>query len=197
LLSAAKKNWVDWLSSPITKQKFIKNWSDKDYDINDVNRIFKNYINSLNNLKLIFYNNSMDSIEGVDLNGSRNSYAFVTKVSPNNIFFNCSLNNNDSLGTLIHEIQHTLYNVKPLNPDVKIGDVFVRHGTKKMTPKDFFNTKTSTDYNKNIELVSKQYEVDKNVLVNWLSKAKNYEKTNPGYSCETTEKMSNIMAIRK
>jgi hypothetical protein len=205
LLSAAKKNWVDWLSSPITKQKFIKNWSDKDYDINDVNRIFKNYINSLNNLKLIFYNNSMDSIEGVDLNGSRNSYAFVTKVSPNNIFFNCSLNNNDSLGTLIHEIQHILYYIHPLNPDHKVEKLFVDKNTKKLGPFDFLSKlfKNSTDNNSNkllsqsIQNVSTKYGVKPNYLNNLYSNSYQYEKKNPGYACSMNEKMSNIMSMRK
>jgi hypothetical protein len=194
-LKSAKDFWIQWLSSPITKSKFKKNWGvgvDNKIDGISVDDLFKRYINTLNALDIVYYDNVTPPYDDVE-----DAFAFVIESEPTKVFVNCSQNDKTPYESLIHEIQHTLYNVKPLNPDVKIGDVFVRHGTKKMTPKDFFNTKTSTDYNKNIELVSKQYEVDKNVLVNWLSKAKNYEKTNPGYSCETTEKMSNIMAIRK
>ena len=75
-----------------------------------------------------------------------------------------------------------------------------------MTPKDFFNkndasTETKIQFNKNlnksIEVVSKKYGVDEMVLHEWLRYAKVNEKEDPGYSCRTTEKMSNIMAIRK
>ncbi len=212
LLVQAKKHWIDWLSNPITKQKFIKNWSDKDYDINDVNEIFKNYINSLNNLKLFFYNNSIDKINGIDVNGSRDAFAFVKENSPNNIYINCSLNDDDALGSLIHEIQHILYHIHPLNPDGKVGELFVDKNTNKMGPIDFLNTifnpigsllktsktsKTDNDLSQNIKNISKIYNIKFDELKDLYSSASEYEKRKPGYVCSETEKMSNITSIRK
>lgn len=202
LLVQAKKYWVDWLSSPITKQKFIKNWSDEDYDMNDVNKIFKNYMSSLKNLKLFFYNNSIDKINGVNVTGTRNAYAFVIGNSPNNIYINCSLNDENALDTLVHEIQHILYHLHPLNSDRKIGDLFVDKTTKKMGPLDFLNKvfkidNTDNNLSQKIKNASKNYSVEFNTLKNIYLDASDYEKRNPGYACSMNEKMSNITAIRK
>jgi hypothetical protein len=202
LLVQAKKYWVDWLSSPITKQKFIKNWSDEDYDMNDVNNIFKNYMSSLKNLKLFFYNNSIDKINGVNVTGTRNAYAFVIGNSPNNIYINCSLNDENALDTLVHEIQHILYHLHPLNSDRKIGDLFVDKTTKKMGPLDFLNKvfkidNTDNNLSQKIKNASKNYSVEFDTLKNIYLDASDYEKRNPGYACSMNEKMSNITAIRK
>lgn len=204
LLIKAKKYWVDWLSNKITKQKFIKNWSDKGYDINDVNRIFKNYMGSLNKLKLFFYNDSIDKINGVNVSGLRDAFAFVNEGSPNNIYVNCSLNDEDALGTLVHEIQHILYYIHPLNPDDKVGELFVTKDTKKMGPLDFLskifktdNNKTDTNLSQKINNISKKHNVSFDVLKNLYLNSHNYEKKKPGYACSMNEKMSNIMSIRK
>ena len=203
-LKRAKDYWIQWLSNPITKSKFKKNWGvgvDNKIDGITVDDLFKKYINTLNAINLVYY----DNITSEDVNVQR-FFAYVNKSEPTKVYVNCSQNDETPYETLIHEIQHTLYNVKPLNPSVKIGDVFVKEGTKKMTPKDFFNqnnasTETKIQLNKNlnksIEVVSKKYGVDEIVLHEWLHYAKVNEKEDPGYSCRTTEKMSNIMAIRK
>jgi hypothetical protein len=212
LLVRGKKHWIDWLSNPITKQKFIKNWSDKDYDINDVNEIFKNYINSLNNLKLFFYDNSIDEINDITLGSdSRGFYAFVSEYSPNNIYINCSLNDDDAFGTLIHEIQHILYDIHPLNPDAKVGELFVDKNTNKMGPIDFLSkiinpigsllktsktSKTDNDLSQNIKNISKIYNIKFDELKDLYSFASRKEKEMPGYVCRETEKMSNITSIR-
>ena len=203
-LKRAKDYWIQWFSNPINKSKFKKNWGvgvDNKIDGITVDDLFKKYINTLNAINLVYY----DNITSEDVNVQR-FFAYVNKSEPTKVYVNCSQNDETPYETLIHEIQHTLYNVKPLNPSVKIGDVFVKEGTKKMTPKDFFNkndasTETKIQFNKNlnksIEVVSKKYGVDEMVLHEWLRYAKVNEKEDPGYSCRTTEKMSNIMAIRK
>ena len=209
LLSQAKKYWIDWLSNPITKEKFIKNWSDKNYSSDDVNNIFKNYLNSLNKLKLFFYNNFTETINNVDIgDNEKRAYAFVSNGVPNNIYVNSSIENknNNKLGTMIHEIQHLIYDIHPLNPDVKVGELFVNKNTKKIGPFDFFND-FSTVYNDNHKInyslsqnsikTSKLYNVDYAILQNLLVNATEVEKKSPGYSCNENEKMSNISGIRK
>ena len=46
------------------------------------------------------------------------------------IHINCAYYDIELLETLVHEIQHLLYHVKPLNPAKKISDVFVDKNTK-------------------------------------------------------------------
>ena len=209
LLSQAKKYWIDWLSNPITKEKFIKNWSDKNYSSDDVNNIFKNYLNSLNKLKLFFYDNSTYTINDIYIGETEErAYAFVINSSPNNIYINSSTGyeNNDKLGTMIHEIQHIIYHTHPLNPDFKVGELFVNKNTKKIEPFDFSNN-FSTVYNGNHKInyslsqnsikTSKLYNVDNTILQNLLVNATEAEKKSPGYSCNENEKMSNISIIRK
>jgi hypothetical protein len=191
-LTPAKNYWIQWLSNPITKQKFKKNWNIK----NDgkVNDIFKEYIDVLNKLTLVFYDNF--NVKHQDI---RWSYAYVFPEEDNTkIYVNCSKNDPNPYETLVHEIQHILYDIKPLNPEKQVGDVFVTNKTVKMSPQDFFNVVNSTStVNQSIQDTSKNYGFNTNTLSELLSNAKYHEKRRPGYVCRETEKMSNIMAVRK
>jgi hypothetical protein len=191
-LKPAKNYWIQWLSNPITKQKFKKNWNIK--NDGEVNDIFKNYIDVLNKLTLVFYDNFNVKHQTI-----RNSFAYVTPKEDNTkIYVNCSLDDTEPYETLVHEIQHILYDIKPLNPEKQVGDVFVTNNTVKMSPQDFFNLANSTStVNQSIQDTSKKYGFNPYVLSQWLSWAKKNEKRRPGYVCRETEKMSNIMAIRK
>lgn len=191
-LTPAKNYWIQWLSNPITKQKFKKNWNIK----NDgkVNDIFKEYIDVLNKLTLVFYDNF-----NVKHQDTRWAYAYVNLEEDNTkIYVNCSNLDKTPYETLVHEIQHILYHIKPLNPEKQVGDVFVTNNTVKMSPQDFFNVVNSTStVNQSIQDTSKKYGFNTNTLSELLSNAKYHEKRRPGYVCSETEKMSNIMAVRK
>ena len=204
-LEKAKNYWIKWLSSPITRIKFLNNWQkvEKNMTLVEVGNIFKKYIDSLKNLKLYYFNSKL-------IPKNANSYAFVHRTEPNKIYVNCSKNDEDPYGTLIHEIQHLLYYIKPLNPDVQIGNVFVDSNTKKSTIKNFFDFKENPKqktffydkklFNPNeiskLDSTSTQIGIPSESLQKILSKAKENEKKKPGYICRETEKMSNIMAIR-
>jgi hypothetical protein len=177
LLEKAKNYWIQWLLSPTTGIKFLNNWQkvEKNMTLVDVVNIFKKYIDSLKVLKLYYYNSKL-------MPENADAFAFVDKFEPDKIFVNCSQNDPDPYGTLIHEIQHMLYNIKPLNPDVQIGNVFVDSNTKKSTPKTFFDFKENPK--------QKTFFYDKE-LFNPIK-----EKEKPGYVCRKTEKMSNIMSVR-
>jgi len=205
LLDKAKNYWIQWLSSPITRIKFLNNWQkvEKNMTLAEVGNIFKKYIDSLKGLKLYYYNSKLNP-------KSANSLAFVNRSEPNKIYVNCSKNDEDPYGTLIHEIQHLLYYIKPLNPNVQIGDVFVDSNTEKSTPKTFFDSKENRKqktffYDKELfnpieiaklDSTSTQIGVPSESLREILRKAKNKEEEKPGYVCRETEKMSNIIAIR-
>jgi hypothetical protein len=205
LLDKAKNYWIQWLSSPITRIKFLNNWQkvEKNMTLAEVGNIFKKYIDSLKGLKLYYYNSKLNP-------KSANSLAFVNRSEPNKIYVNCSKNDEDPYGTLIHEIQHLLYYIKPLNPNVQIGDVFVDSNTEKSTPKTFFDSKENPKqktffYDKELfnpieiaklDSTSNQIGVPSESLREILRYAKNKEKKKPGYVCRETEKMSNIIAIR-
>jgi hypothetical protein len=201
-LEKAKNYWIQWLSSPITRVKFLNNWQkvEKNMTLAEVGNIFKKYIDSLKFLKLYYFDSKLIPKES-------NSYAFVNKFEPEKIFVNCSQNDEDPYGTLIHEIQHMLYNIKPLNPEVQIANVFVDSNTKKSTPKTFFDSKQKTFFYDDeeafnpteiakLDSTSTQIGVPSESLGEILRKAKNKEKEKPGYVCRETEKMSNITSIR-
>ena len=208
-LEKAKNYWIQWLSSPITKNKFLNNWKkvEKNMTSVEVENIFKKYINSLKVLKLYYFDSKL-------IPRSSNAFAFVNRSEPDKIYVNCSKNDPDPYGTLIHEMQHLLYHIKPLNPEVQIGNVFVNPNTKKSTINTFFNysnqninQNSSANYinprAKNYEnelnklrFISTQIGVPFQSLTKLLNKAKSHEKNIPGYSCKETEKMSNITSIR-
>jgi hypothetical protein len=200
LLEKAKNYWIQWLSNPITKKKFLNNWKkvEKNMTSVEVENIFKKYIDSLKRLKLFYYDNKseLDPI-------LKNANAYVVESNPEKIFVNCSAaaNNKNPYATLIHEIQHLLYDIKPLNPAVQVADVFVDSNTKLSTINTFFNFEIPYKINqspelRNVEINSKKVGTTSDSLKSLLDIAKIEEKKNPGYVCRETEKMSNIIAIR-
>jgi hypothetical protein len=204
LLKQAQDYWIKWLSSPITKLKFRKNWNvQPKYDTVDgkkVDDIFEEYIDCINNLKLVFYDNTMihpPGVSEIDVDNQKNDYAFVTKTTPENVYVNCSQNNDEPLGVLIHEIQHLLYDIKPLNPSIDIGNAFLKPGDKKMGPKDVLGTSNKYDDEiENIMKISEYLGVDPLDLLSLSFKSQIQEVEKPGYVCSTTEKASNIQSIR-
>jgi len=194
--------WKNWLKDPITQKKVQKNW-DAWYLSGkaQISYIFPQYFKILNNLKFVFYHCEMPEYHGV-----KNAYAFVrpnSSGSDTNIYINCSQNDPDPYGTLIHEIQHLIYGIKPLNPENKIKNVFVTDKTVKDTPNKITSsvssskTKVSKDKKRfppNVVTTAKKLQIQPSQVNFWITSAKSDD---PDYVCEETEKMSNIMSIRK
>ena len=203
--------WKEWVNHPTTVEKFKNNFG---YDDSKVKVIFDNYLKTLDKLELVVYNNNdikrkilkfktksgkneFLRFEG----GEEDDYAFVLNVT-RYIFFvfvNCSSEDEDRYGTLIHEIQHSLYNnVHPLNPDQKIKELFVGPNTKKETPATLF--KQNNKINSKIisgEMNFSKIETEK-IMGEWtriLNKSLS-SGLSKEYICSETEKMSNIQSIR-
>lgn len=216
LLPRAIKYWKDWLLSPVTKKKFNQNWG---YNpLINADSIFKKYLEALDGIVIEYYNKQSP-------NAIKSAYAYVNQLNPAKIFVNCDARDPKPLDTLVHEIQHTLYNIHPLNPEKKIGSLFVNDKTKREKVTDFFtdlalstvspllaigkevydsskeyntpNGVTGTSLKVNFEEVSKRTGIESEDLKWWSDTATKYNKEKHGYVCDETEKMSNIMAIRK
>ena len=103
----------------------------------------------LDSLKIKFYD-ELDPINWSNI--TDNAYAFVKGFklySDNTIYINLTQNDPEPFDTLIHEIQHIIYNIKPLNPEEKIRDIFVTKNTKRATPNSIESSlrPTNNDYN--------------------------------------------------
>lgn len=190
--------WRNWLKDPITRKKVENNYPDD--NLIQVEEAFDSYEKSLSNLKLIFYDNTMESWrspEGV----TTGAYAFVTEGDNYHIYINCSNTDPDPYGTLIHEIQHIIYNIKPLNPSKKIKDAFVTNKTVKQTTNQIQRSLPATkksSYPASLKNTATKLGIDTDYLNAWKEQAdKREESEDPGYVCRETEKMSNIMSIRK
>ena len=220
LLKQAQDYWRKWLSSPITKQKFKKNWNvqPKNDTVGGkkVDDIFEEYFDCIDSLKLVFYDNTMRHPPGYNeiiLSKAKSAYAFVTRTTPENVYVNCSMDDDDALETLIHEIRHLLYEIKPLNPSINISNVFIKPGDKKIGPKDVLGVlknnsttdsqyDTNSDNSENIKLNGKILGLpwtdisfwDLSVKVEIRRRIKN--NNDLGYICRETEKASNIQSIR-
>ena len=191
--------YKDGLNKFISSQN-LNNWKkvEKNMTSVEVENIFKKYIDSLKRLKLFYYDNKSESDPIL-----KNANAYVSESNPEKVFVNCSAsaNNKNPYATLIHEIQHLLYDIKPLNPAVQVANVFVDSNTKLSTINTFFNFEIPYKINqspelRNIEINSKKVGTTSDSLKSLLRIAKSEEKKNPGYVCRETEKMSNIIAIR-
>jgi hypothetical protein len=96
-----------------------------------------------------------------------------------------------------------IYYIKPLNPERNIGSSFNGANCKYETRSGIINNTFShvvnaTDYSPDIIRASKNLGIDPKYL-SWLEEHKERRGMpgDPGYFCRETEKMSNIMAIRK
>ncbi len=205
LLKQAQDYWRKWLSNPVTKQKFRTNWNVQPktdtVDGKKVDDIFEEYFDCIDNLKLVFYDNTMihpPGVSEINVNNLKNAYAFVTQTTPENIYVNCSLEDETPLGTLIHEIQHLLYDIKPLNPSITIGKVFLKPGDKKLKIKDILGDFESYMKNevKYLTNIATSLGVDINKLNSLERESKNASPEDPGYVCRETEKASNIQSVR-
>lgn len=199
-LPKAVSFWKNWLNNPITRKKVEKNWKDEanfisiysGYHSVRSNYAWKKYFDILNNLNLIFYDQTTPNAEMGTLahvNGVKSLY---------NINVNCSLDDPELLQTLVHEIQHLIYYVKPLNPAKKISDAFVNKNTKIETINNTFDVnKLETFKDPKIMETSKKLNIPYYDLELWKELSiERGEKEDPGYICRETEKMSNIYAIR-
>ena len=146
-----------------------------EYDIlgDTVDSIFKRYIEIIDNVVLRYYNKNDGAL------------AFVQYHEEIIINLNCSYNDTEAYETLVHEIQHLLYFKKPLNPDIKVEKIFktpAKPGTKKQTGTN--------------DTLFKQISQNLGVSQQSLNYFYNLGKSKGEYSCDHSEKMSNIMAIR-
>ena len=142
-----------------------------------VDSIFKRYLEIIDNVIIRYYNGDDDD----------NFFAYVNSDELIIINVNCSKNDPTPYSTLVHEIQHLLYYIKPLNPDIKIEKVFGTYAKPTSTEQTSQNAK-------NIKQTAQNLGVNEKYLNYFYGVAKNESDT--GYSCRHTEKMSNIMSIR-
>jgi len=142
-----------------------------------VDLIFKRYLEIIDNVIIRYYNGDDDD----------NFFAYVNSDELIIINVNCSNNDPTPYNTLVHEIQHLLYYIKPLNPDIKIEKVFGTYANPT-------STKQTSQNGKNIKQTAQNLGVNEKYLNYFYGVAKN--ESDPEYSCRHTEKMSNIMSIR-
>ena len=196
--------WRKWLTDPITRKKVENNYPDDSAKFGDrsyttVEEAFDSYKKSLSNLKLIFYDNTMTSVGSQKVYPG--AYAFVTTRNNYHIYVNCSNTDPDPYSTLIHEIQHIIYNIKPLNPSKKIKDAFVTNKTVKQTTQQIQGSLPATkksSYPDSLKNTATKLGIDIGHFYFWKANATEASYTeDPGYICRETEKMSNIMSIRK
>jgi len=139
LLPKAIKFWRDWLAHPETQKKVYRNYLLEPMGKKNVLKAFLSYEAMLQNLKLEFYDKDdvLTPITKVPVtDGAKNAYGFVRPFENlRTVYINCTEPDPDAYGTLIHEIQHIIYHIKPLNPDMKIRNTFVSNNTVKATEK--------------------------------------------------------------
>jgi hypothetical protein len=173
ILSDAVKWWENWLKTPTTLNKFANNWG---ISTEEASKIFQKYFTSLKNIKLKY-----ELIK----NGGR---AYVSK-NDNFIHINCDFNvsgeySEKMVETLVHEIQHILFKIKPFHPEKKVISDFK------------FDTE---DEEQNLSKISR--DLTNQGLINaekFINKYKDYVRKNgTRYLENENEMLSRISGIRK
>jgi hypothetical protein len=193
LLPIAVNHWKNWLSHPETKQKFSKNHN---YDLNKTEEIFRKYFSILENLKIVLYHG--DEIEGLEkinlkikkeIRKSSDADAFVIPVITNLIFFNCAFGDQTE-EVLIHEINHILDGVHPINPWKMVYDVLY---DQPKTPKNF----NLNNLSKALDILGVKDENQKQKIIQKYIQIYNGDEIKKFYACDLWEKSANIQRIRK
>ena len=187
----AKDYFINWIDSPITKQKFINNWKDTEPDIDTkVDSIFQQYKRIISNVSLVF----------VKKPGRSLAYVYPSHASFDNppIYVNVAKPDPTELvEILVHEIQHLIYAIKPLNPDKKVQDAFVDSTTTLTTPEQLISsTNTNTTKPTASAQAAEILNIQETEITKWSSALRKELAQDPGYVSEDTENMSRIMGIR-
>ncbi len=204
LLPDAIKFWREWLSNPTTKAKFMKNWDIKDYT--EFSNIFNRYFEALNNIKIVYYDILDEDLFKRSSYALQLAYMVVLPNEPYTIYVNCSNESKNPMSGLIHEIQHILYKIKPLNPDEKVDAIFDNSTISNFPFNNSIPLDKTVDSDKNptydefmkidFEKVSKSSGIDVNIIKKLARMGLNFGGSD-GYKCDENENMSRIMSMRK
>jgi len=202
LLPKAKDYWKKWLTHDLTKQKIAKN--NFNGDLKMASEVIDEYLKLLPNFQLSYYNDR-----------KKNALAHVNSNDNKNIYINCAYKSGEEsmLANLIHEIQHTFYFYRPMNPASSISNIF----DPEVAFKKFFVNSSSQGSDKSIkDVIGKQIKnSQQQTAIQKIAKTFNINQNDPlyrnlsiyitnleqsrtnKYTCRETENMSRIMAIRQ
>ena len=202
-LNYAVTYWKNWLNNEETIRKLKENWKNYPKEMNKYgcisnseevykgdnikNLVLSKYNQILDNLKIYIYSRYTPKI----YKKHSGTIAFVaTKPCETKQVVHCNIDftfREDLNEIMIHEIQHALYAMAPLNPDSKVNQIFKN---KNNFLDKFFKNKSE------IKTTIDEYEEDN--IDFWSNAAKKEaKKDDPNYICRETEKLSNIQSIRK
>jgi hypothetical protein len=200
LLPIVSKFWIDWLEDPITKQK-IK--SANNFDDKKLEEVYKKYFDTISKIKFEYVGFCTDKNGG-------GYYAWVTQGDPEPIIYINVLNNQGKSvefieEVLVHEIQHLLYFIQPMTPELKIDSCFTVANKKQPTGLKKFILNLfglSKKPSKIVDRISSSFGIDKNSAekVKYFFETElNFQiKTDKvGYIVNTNENYSRVIELRK
>lgn len=118
VLPKAVNWWKNWLKNPVTFEKLKKNWNMNTYSVRD---LLKEYESYLDDIELVYgydpKSSTLAYVKGTNLFGTQRPQ------HKNKVYVNCHFQRpiEEKLNTLIHEIQHLLFFIKPFHPKQKIS----------------------------------------------------------------------------
>lgn len=195
-LKKAVKWWKDWLNHPVTKQKYEKLNEDK--FLNGMWEVYHpRWIRLLDLVKLVPYDKKTQSVknglEDYELERKeKDANAFVISDNPYTVFYNCD-SKSDPVRTMIHELQHALNQIHPLNPQEKVENLMSRTSPAWTLWNNLQRYINELGYDIVIpESLKKTFPNDYEMVFNWWKKKDEVE-----YTCSWNENLSRLYSIRK
>ena len=201
LLPKVREWWLNWLKNPKTIQKMVTNINgDKSFYSQDIDAnwliktIYPEYYKVLYSLEFRYFNPYTQKRDNKykNIEFKQGSYAFVNSSVPSTVFIDTTVADTEAFDTLIHEVQHLLWNKYPMNPTKQLLKIF----NNKLSSIFSFDTDNDASVKKQLQVVATKYKISTMNLNTWKQWQEKNEKTNPGYTSSPTEKMSNIQAVR-
>ena len=201
LLPKVRDWWLKWLNNPKTIQKMVTNINgDKSFYSPDIDAnwliktIYPVYYKVLNSLEFRYFNPNMQTRDNKykNIEFKKGNYAFVNPSIPSTVFINITQPDAEAFDTLIHEVQHLLWNKYPMNPTEQLLKIFNNKSSSIFS----FDTDNDASVNNQLQVIASKYKISTMNLNVWKQWQEEKEKTKPGYTSSPTEKMSNIQSVR-
>lgn len=198
ILPKAIQFWKSWLEDPITKKKIKEG---NNFDDAKLQETYSKYFNLIQQIKIVYVGRCFSIADG-------GYYAFVKENSQPIIYYSAekSIGVNDDFieETLIHEIQHLLYFIQPMSPQLKLENCFNIKNKPKGILKNFIKNlfKSNSKKNKpiNLNIISKNFGIsseEASTLHNKLSQELDFQKAKLGYIADNNENYSRVMELRR
>lgn len=196
-LLKAKNWWKEQLNSVTAQRMAAVNNTTYQYINNTIFPKYKNFIDRIQ----YFFLSTNETGTNFSYGNSKNAWAWVfDNGKDTNIYINCAnyQTENDSVATLVHEIQHQLNGIYQMTPNINVSAVVTPYSRTDV----FFGWRNFIEPEGPIskEYIDSQYErveITNQIINHWKNEISGLSDRSKKYACRETEQLSRIKSFQQ